>query len=258
MDVSADLRDALDAAVGDMASGRTAIAFSGGLDSGVAAAMAAAHSEVTLYTAGTEGSYDVRASEELAGIMGLDWKHIVIREEDIVTHLREMISITGTVNPITLSFEIPLFCVLKHSSERVVLSGQGADEIFAGYAKYENLGMDELRCRMNTDMMELVSTTIEHERKTAERFGKTIRYPYLDKRVTDIVESIDIKDIAPKDLRKSFLRDVAVLIGRPEIAAKPKKAAQYGSGTMDAMRKAAKKRGMTVSSLISHIAGGRE
>lgn len=256
MGVPEELWAALDSVIGDMMSERTAVAFSGGLDSGVIAAMAAVHGKIKLYTVGTEGSYDVKASQEMASDMGLEWEHIVLTEADLESNLKEMIEITGTVNPITLSFEIPLFYVTKYSSEDVILSGQGADEIFAGYAKYEELSEEDLRDQMNKDMMELMRNTVKHEKKVAEHFGKDVRYPYLDKTVTDIVGKIDIKDLAPREIRKAFLRDVAYLIDQPEIAAKPKKAAQYGSGTMDTMRKMAKRKGTTVSGLISMLSEG--
>lgn len=256
MGVPEELLDALGSAVREMMDGRTAVAFSGGLDSGVIAAIASGHGSIRAYTVGTEGSYDVRASEELARDMGIEWEHIPLTASALEEDLRDMIRITGTVNPITLSFEVPLYYVMRHSPERVILSGQGADEIFAGYSKYENLDGDDLRDRMDRDMMELMRNTLVHERKVADRFGKRIGYPYLDPRVTSIASAMDIGDLAPRDLRKTVLRDVAGLLGQPGIAARPKKAAQYGSGTMDTLRRMAKGRGMTVSSMIAAISEG--
>ena len=254
MGISEQLLRTLDTIVGEAMKDDAAVAFSGGLDSGIIAALAGRYGKTMLWTVGSAESYDVEASREMAENMGLPWKHIELRTEEIEEELREMMKLTGTVNPITLSFEIPLFYVLKYSPQKVIMSGQGADELFAGYSKYEGLGDKELNDRMKNDLMNLMNVTLKHEQKVADHFGKKLIYPYLDERILNIVETMDIRDLAPKDLRKEVLREVAVLMDHPEIAAKPKKAAQYGSGTMDALRKVAKKNGTTVSGLISKIA----
>ena len=253
MAVSEELKNVLDSAVKAMVAERTAVAFSGGLDSGIVAAIAGKYSNVTLYTVGVDDAYDVKASEELAELMGLKWKHIVLKEDELEKDLKEMIRITGTVNPITLSFEVPLFYVLKHSDEDRVLSGQGADELFAGYSKYVDLKEDALRDQMKEDMLNLMNVTIIHEQKVAKEFKKTLNYPYLDKNVIDVVKKISIKDLEPKDVRKAVLREVAIDLDQPEIASKPKKAAQYGSGTMSLLRTIAKKKGTTVNGLIESL-----
>ena len=66
---------------------------------------------------------------------------------------------------------------------------------------------------------------------------------------------MDLKDLKPKDAdsRKMLLRQVARNLGYPFIADKRKKAAQYGSGTMDLIRDVAKNKGMTYSELVESI-----
>ena len=69
------------------------------------------------------------------------------------------------------------------------------------------------------------------------------------------VNAMDLKDLKPKDAdsRKMLLRQVARNLGYPFIADKRKKAAQYGSGTMDLIRDVAKNKGMTYSELVESI-----
>ncbi len=43
------------------------------------------------------------------------------------------------------------------------------------------------------------------------------------------------------------------MIGQPEVAAKKKKAAQYGSGAMNLFRKIAKRKGMTVNEMVTEM-----
>ena len=252
MDISEELTASLRSAVRRMVEGKdVAVAFSGGLDSGIVAAMTKeyAHS-VKLYTAGVRDAYDVLESKEVAGILGLEWEHILVSEDDLEENIREMIAVTGTVNPITLSFEIPLFYVSKNAKEKYIIGGQGADELFAGYSKYVGLSEEEFKDLRDADMARLFNFTLNHERMVSEHFGKEILYPYLDREVMDIIGKIDMKDLIPGEVRKENLRKVADEIGQPVVAAKKKKAAQYGSGSMNLFRKIAKRKGMTVNEMI--------
>jgi asparagine synthase (glutamine-hydrolysing) len=233
-----------------------AVAFSGGLDSGLVAAIAKDYARsVTLYTSGKDQSYDVVMAREMSEQLGLPWLHIPITEDNIEARLREMISITATSSPLTLSFELPLFFVCRTVHERLVLGGQGSDEMFAGYSKYIGLSEDELNRARKSDIGKLITSTIPHETKVADHFGKKILYPYLDPLVTMEVSAMDLKDLMPKDAdnRKLLLKQVAKNLGYPFIAEKKKKAAQYGSGTMDLVRDVAKQKGMTYSELVESI-----
>jgi len=233
-----------------------AVAFSGGLDSGLVAAIAKDYARsVTLYTSGKDQSYDVVMAREMSEQLGLPWLHIPITEDNIEARLREMISITATSSPLTLSFELPLFFVCRTVHEKLILGGQGSDEMFAGYSKYIGLSEEELNRARKSDIGKLITSTIPHETKVADHFGKKILYPYLDPLVTMEVSSMDLKDLMPKDAdnRKLLLKQVARNLGYPFIAEKKKKAAQYGSGTMDLVRDVAKQKGMTYSELVESI-----
>ena len=233
-----------------------AVAFSGGLDSGLVAAVAKDYARsVTLYTSGKDQSYDVVMAQDMSERLGLPWLHIPITKDNIEQRLREMISITRTSSPLTLSFELPLFFVCKTVHEKYILGGQGSDELFYGYNKYVGLPDDELVRMRKTDLGKLISQTIPHETIVADHFGKKILYPYMDPIVTMQVNAMDLKDLKPMDAdsRKMVLRQVARNLGYPFIAEKRKKAAQYGSGTMDLVREVAKDKGMTYPELVDSI-----
>ena len=233
-----------------------AVAFSGGLDSGLVAAIAKDYARtVTLYTSGKDQSYDVVMAREMSEMLGLPWLHIPITKDNIEARLREMISITATSSPLTLSFELPLFFVCRTVHEKLVLGGQGSDEMFAGYSKYIGLSVEELDRARKSDIGKLITSTIPHETKVADHYGKKILYPYLDPLVTMQVNAMDLEDLMPKDAdtRKVLLKQVARNLGYPFIAEKKKKAAQYGSGTMDLVREVASDKGMTYSELVESI-----
>ena len=112
---------------------RVGIAFSGEMDSGLVAALAARYARsVTCYTCGTDNSFDVAAGKELAEKLGLPWVHCRIGEDTIENDIRELITATKVSDPFTISYELQLFTVCRQSNERIVLSGQGSDEYFGG------------------------------------------------------------------------------------------------------------------------------
>ncbi|MBE6518617.1 MAG: asparagine synthase [Thermoplasmata archaeon] len=252
-----NLQNALVSAIKSQVQGEDiAVAFSGGLDSGLVAAIAKEYARsVTLYTSGKDQSYDVVMAQEMSERLGLPWLHIPLTEDNIEARLREMISITGTSSPLTLSFELPLFFVCRTVREKYVLSGQGSDELFAGYSKYIGLSIEELDRMRKADLGKLISSTIPHETKVADHFGRKVLYPYMDSIVTMQVNALDLNELKPADAdhRKMLLRQVATNLGYPFIAEKKKKAAQYGSGTMDLVRKVAENKGMTYAELVDSI-----
>lgn len=254
---SDNLENAIVSAIKSQVEGEDiAVAFSGGLDSGLVAAIAKDYARsVTLYTSGKDQSYDVVMAQEMSEMLGLPWLHIPLTEDNIEARLREMISITGTSSPLTLSFELPLFFVCRTVREKYVLSGQGSDELFAGYSKYVGMPDDELARAMKADLGKLITSTVPHETKVADHFGRKIIYPYLDPLVTMQVNAMDLSELKPvdQDSRKMLLRKIARNLGYPFIADKKKKAAQYGSGTMDLVRKVASDKGLTYSELVEQI-----
>lgn len=131
-----DLADAIDESVRSSCEGkRVAIAFSGGMDSGLLAALASKHARsVTCYTCGTDDSFDVAAGRELASMLDLPWVQCRIGEDNIESTIREMISVTKVSDPFTISYDLQLFTVCRQADEPIIISGQGSDEYFGGNA----------------------------------------------------------------------------------------------------------------------------
>jgi asparagine synthase (glutamine-hydrolysing) len=234
-----------------------AVAFSGGLDSGLVAAFVKKYSRsAVLYTVGAEDAYDVRMAEQMSRDLDMKWVYIPITEDNLETHIRRMIKATGTTNALTLSFETPLFYVCTECKENTVIGGQGSDEIFAGYSKYIGVDNETLAAKMTEDLEKLTGPVLAHENKVAKHFGKTILYPFLDDDVIRSVKEIDIGILKPKnaETRKSVLKEIASEMGYPFIAEKKKKAAQYGSGMIDLVHSICKTKGITFSEWVEEIA----
>ena len=243
-----------------------AVAFSGGLDSGLVAALTKKYSSgARLYTAGIlkDGgekddvqywSHDARTAKETASHLEMEWIHIRITESDLMENVEDMMRITGTTDPLTIAFELPLFYVCSDCKESTVIGGQGADEVFGGYSKYVGLDTEPFMETRREDIRRLNEITLLHERKVAKHFGKEILYPFLDPDLLKMVDEMGAEAIIPQESgRKTVLRNVAKDMGYDFIADKEKKAAQYGSGVMYAIRRICKKNGVTYGELISNL-----
>ena len=130
------LGNAIESAVRKACEGKeVGVAFSGGMDSGLVAALAKKYARsVTCYTCGTDDSFDVAAGKELAEKLELPWVHCRISEESIEDDIRELIMATKVSDPFTISYELQLFTVCRKAHEPVILTGQGSDEYFGGCA----------------------------------------------------------------------------------------------------------------------------
>lgn len=255
-----ELASAIENAVRRMSEGRrVAVAFSGGLDSGLVACLAKRYAEsVTLYTCGSEGSFDVLAAEELSSAIGLPWVHVRISTDNVADMIARFHRATGETDPFTISYELQLFSVCESCQEDVVLTGQGADEYFMGCAKYVECADCDYMAYVKDGVNRLREVSVPCELAIARHFGKELLYPYMDPEVLEVVGKIDPWDMRPKDMdsRKSVLKEAAVELGFPMLAHRTKKSSQYGSGTTDIIRALAKREGMMYNRYIAHICGG--
>ncbi len=129
---AADLLDkALQEAVKLRMHENAAIAFSGGVDCALIGAM----SGLPLCTVGMEGSYDIKAAKKAAILMGAEKRHFVYEfsEKDVEEVLPEVVYAVESADPLKVSIVLPIYILAKNAREsgfKVLLSGQGADELF--------------------------------------------------------------------------------------------------------------------------------
>ena len=114
--------------------------LSGGIDSTVVSAIAQQESSerVRTYTIGfSEKEYDESAyAEKIAGHLGTDHLTMRVTPDDVLRMVPELSSIYD--EPFADSSQIPSYLVSKLAREHVTvcLSGDGGDELFAGYNRY--------------------------------------------------------------------------------------------------------------------------
>lgn len=226
------------------------VIFSGGIDSSYLALLLKEISEniplkVTLYAVGVEGSKDVEAAVYASKFLNLDLEICEVTEELIREALPEVVNAIGDDNLMKVGVGLTTYFATKMVARdglKVAISGQGADELFGGYKRYLQSFVDgTLNYDLRIDMSNMYHVNLERDDACSMLNGVELRLPFLDKNLVELVLNIpDNKKIVSMhdEMRKSILRKLAFEEGLDyEIAYRPKKAAQYGTGIDKILRK---------------------
>ncbi|MFU8767877.1 MAG: asparagine synthetase B family protein [Candidatus Methanoperedens sp.] len=222
-----------------------AIAFSGGIDSALLAALCP---QAQLYSVGMAGSHDILQTRYAAGLLGIsDNLHLhELTPDEVESAIPEVIKALGSSDPLAVSIALPLYIVSRnahHDGIRVIMSGQGADELFAGYRRYESMNREELDYALWNDIQDIAVNNLERDDAVTMANSVELRVPFLDMEIVELALGIAPELKVHNGIRKYILRMAASGILPPELAMKDKKAAQYSSGIYSALRKLAKKNG---------------
>jgi asparagine synthase (glutamine-hydrolysing) len=216
------------------------VAFSGGVDSGLIAGLA----RLPCVAVGIAGSHDIIWATKTARMMDLDLEVVTPTEEEVAEALCRVVGvIPDPTNPVEASIATTLSFVAARARElghTRILAGQGADELFGGYARY--LRSPGLAAELKRDFA-------DHERQrtrdqaVAALHGTYFSMPYLDVRVVRAAQAIPAGEKVHGGVRKRPLREVAERHIPIEVARAEKKAMQYGSGIWRTIRGIARQNG---------------
>jgi asparagine synthase (glutamine-hydrolysing) len=240
---------------------RIGIIFSGGIDSVLVAYLASKMvPKVICYTCGTKGSSDIVYARQIADKLGLELKVAEFDQDDVERLIPEVISVIEDSNAGQVEVALPVYGAVRLAHKdgiKVMLTGQGADEIFGGYSWYakvaEKEGYRKLRQHMVEDLLLLYKETLEREDKITMAHSIELREPFLDSEVIRMALGVDMRlnvkngqDI----LGKHVHRRLAQKLGIPnDIAYRVKEAAQHGSGMHDMINAIARKHGFDESTI---------
>lgn len=230
---------------------RIGIIFSGGVDSVMIAQIAKLlGADITCYTSGFSDSPDVINSKRAAQYLGFELRANELTDEKIEQELKNIIASIESTDHLQVDVAIPVFFAAKlveEDSIKVILNGQGADELFAGYDWYPDVlkekGGDFLNDCLWNDLNNAYKETFEREEKIAKYHSLELRVPYVDPEVIKIAMSISEKLKIKNNEVKYIHRKLADDVGVPHfIAWRPKEAAQYGSNVHDKLIKILEKK----------------
>jgi len=213
------------------------VLFSGGIDSGVLAWELRARRGASLWTIGTSGAKDMAAAESAAARIGLPWAARTVSADEVRAMDRALAEDLQGASPLRRSIFVALALAIDRAPGTTVLCGQGADELFLGYAHFRGLSSDEATARADADLDRLTRVDWPLSQRLAHRWGRTLVAPFLDPGFVDAARSIPIDVRRPDPVPKAWWREWARGRGVPsEIVDRPKRALQYGTGIDAALR----------------------
>jgi asparagine synthase (glutamine-hydrolysing) len=186
--------------------------LSGGLDSSIVAALMRQHiPNLHSFSVGLPNSPDLKAARIVAEHLGTIHHEYIYTEEEMEAVLPDVIYYLESFDPALVRSAIPCYIVSQLASRyvKVILSGEGADELFAGYsyfADYDDaIALHEesvtiLKGLHNLNLQRLDRMTMAH--------GLEGRVPFLDTDFIKLSLSIDpaLKLYKAFGIEKSLLR----------------------------------------------------
>jgi asparagine synthase (glutamine-hydrolysing) len=210
---------------------QVSVLYSGGLDSSLVAVGTRSLAQVELVTVGVAGSADLKAGKWGADLLGLEWVGQAISRRDVESILESEGRGLEGKSPAARSVLVGLALGLNASTHPRVLCGQGADELFLGYAHFEGLSPGQAIQRREEDLARLLMEDWPPSLALGKARAKRLGSPFLDPDFLSYARALSVEQLRSGDGRKPLLRGVARMLGvPPELAGRAKKAFQYGSG----------------------------
>jgi len=210
-----ELKEALEAAVHRqlMSDVPYGVLLSGGLDSSVTSAVAKKYAQMRVesddtteawwpqlhsFSVGLEGSPDLAAAQKVADHIGTVHHEIKFTIQEGLDAIKDVIYNLETYDITTVRASTPMYLmarVIKSMGIKMVLSGEGADELFGGYLYFhkapspKDFHEETVRKLNKLHMYDCLRAN-----KSLAAWGIEGRVPFLDKEFMDVAMRINPKD----------------------------------------------------------------
>jgi asparagine synthase (glutamine-hydrolysing) len=242
-----------------------AVAFSGGLDSGIIAFLAKnSGADVHLVHVGLKSQLETEYAKKVAEELKLPIHVHLYDEKDVENVLSRVLWLIEEPDPVKASIGVPFYWAAEKTTEmgfKVMLAGQGADELFGGYKRYidDYLRYGEKKTHeiLFSDVFKMYETNLERDFKICNFHNVELRLPFATYQIAKFAINLPVKlkiELSDDGLRKLVLRRAAENLGLPQIIAeRPKRAIQYATGISKVLKKLARKNKLSMDEYVQRI-----
>uniref|UniRef100_Q9LKQ9 Asparagine synthetase [glutamine-hydrolyzing] n=1 Tax=Helianthus annuus TaxID=4232 RepID=Q9LKQ9_HELAN len=182
------------------------VLLSGGLDSSLVASVTARHlagskaakqwgAQLHSFCVGLEGSPDLKAAREVADYLGTLHHEFHFTVQDGIDAIEDVIYHIETYDVTTIRASTPMFLMsrkIKSLGVKMVISGEGSDEIFGGYLYFHKApNKEEFHQETCRKIKALHQYDCLRANKSTSAWGLEARVPFLDKEFINVAMSID-------------------------------------------------------------------
>lgn len=221
--------------------------LSGGLDSSIIAALARQHvEELHTFSVGIEGSRDIQAARRVAEHIGSIHHEHLFTVEEVLEKLPEIIYHLESFDQDLVRSAIPCYFCSRLASRhvKVILTGEGADELFAGYTYHKEIAdPSALHRELRRSVTALHGINLQRVDRLTMAHGLEGRVPFLDVALIEYAFSIPsqlklFRDTHGRLVEKWVLRKACEDLLPADIVWREKEQFDEGSGTVDLLARA--------------------
>ncbi|KAI5291373.1 asparagine synthetase [Ascosphaera aggregata] len=175
------------------------------------------------FSIGLPGAPDTKAALEVADFLGTRHHAFTFTLEDGLNALSDVIYHLETYDVTTIRASTPMYLLsrkIKTMGIKMVLSGEGSDEIFGGYLYFHAApDKDAFHAECNRRVKNLHLADCLRANKSTSAWGLEARVPFLDKEFLDIAMGIDPKEkmIDKERIEKYILRKAFDTTDEPDV-----------------------------------------
>jgi asparagine synthase (glutamine-hydrolysing) len=233
-----------------------AVAFSGGLDSSLIALLAKnSGANVNLIHVSLKNQPETQHAEKAAETLKIPIHNYLYNEEEVEETLPKVLWLVEEPDPVKVSIGIPFYWAAENTAKmklKILLAGQGADELFGGYKRYVNdyrqFGSKKTEEKIFNDIAKMYENNFERDFKICNFHTVELRLPFATYSMAKfaIALPLDLKiNLLNKGVRKIVLRRLGKKLRLPSsITEREKKAIQYATGVSRILKKLAKSKGL--------------
>ena len=201
------LEKAVEKRIGD---GKVGAWLSGGLDSSTMAALARPYvNKLHTFAAGLPGAPDLKFARVVAEFIHADHHECILQPDEIFSILPDVIYALESFDALLVRSSVMNYLVGKAASEFVpaVFSGEGGDELFAGYEYLKTLHPADLASELVDITNRLHNTALQRVDRCSSAFGVVAHVAFLDPDVVDYALKIPASLKLRNGVEKWILRE---------------------------------------------------